>query len=94
MSESLKNMHRSVHSISLGTYFPININLRNAETDFFFQLVLYFCTSAIISVGQMWLQTNKHHNRIYSGRNNFTPVMCIHQRPFCVDSCNDYGPCV
>lgn len=29
-------MHRSVHSISLGTYFPININLRNAEMDFFF----------------------------------------------------------
>lgn len=39
---------------------------------FFFKLVVYFCTSAISSVGQMWLQTNKYPNRIYSGRNNFT----------------------
>lgn len=70
-------MHRSVHSFSLGTYFPININLRNAEMDFFF----FFTGGIFLYIGNHLCGTDVASDKQVPQQNllrqkQFYPVMC------------------
>lgn len=76
-------MHRSVDSVSLGIYVPINIDLRNAEMDILFTIGMFFyisnhlCGTDVASDKQA-TQQNLRRQKQFSLSDMYSPETILH----------------